>query len=271
MTFQPIVPLTGYVGWRFLQKTLETQQETFNNSQQVQRSTDYFRENIGGVQSAEDLVSDRRLLEVALGAFGLDEDINNKAFLQEILEEGTTDDEALASRLTDKRYAGFSDAFGFGPGVLPRNGLPFFPDEIINRYEVKQFEKAVGEQNGDLRAALNVEAGLVDILERTTNENARWFSMMGDPPMRSVFETALGLPSSIAGLDLDKQLEQFQARAEATFGTSSLGDFSDPETQEKLIRLFLIRSEAEAAGSFGSGTVALTLLQSSQFTYPSLY
>ena len=77
MTFQPIVPLTGYVGWRFLQNTLERQQETFNQSSQVQRDTTYFRENIGKIQTAEELVNDRRLLSVALGAYGLDEDINN--------------------------------------------------------------------------------------------------------------------------------------------------------------------------------------------------
>lgn len=38
----------------------------------------YFRAKIGSVKTAEQLVSDRRLLKVALGAFGLEADINNR-------------------------------------------------------------------------------------------------------------------------------------------------------------------------------------------------
>lgn len=271
MSFQPIVPLTGYVGWRFLQNTLETQQETFNNSQTVQRATDYFRENIGTIQTAEELVGDRRLLEVALGAFGLDSDIDNKFFIQTVLSEGTEDDEALASRLSDKRYETLSDAFGFGTPGLPRTGLAGFSEEIIARYETQQFQIAVGNQNDDLRAALNFSEGFEEVIESTSSDNARWFSVLGNPPLRKVVETALGLPSSIAAIDLDLQLEQFQSRAQATFGSRDISVLSDPENQEKLVRLFLIRSEAAQFGAYNNGSVALSLLQSSQINSPGLF
>jgi len=104
MTFQPIIPLTGYTGWRFLQRTLDNQKSAFENDATIQRATEYFKENIGKVQNAEDLVSDRRLLSVALGAFGLDDDIDNKFFIQKILEEGTFDDSSLANRLSDSAF-----------------------------------------------------------------------------------------------------------------------------------------------------------------------
>ncbi len=72
MSFQPVVPLSGYVGWRFLERTIDAQQEAFNTSQPIARATDYFREKIAQVRTADDLVADRQLLSVALGAFGLD-------------------------------------------------------------------------------------------------------------------------------------------------------------------------------------------------------
>ncbi len=78
MTFQPVVPLGGYAGWAFLNRTQTAQQSAFDESATIVRQTSYFEENIGNITTAEDLVNDRRLLEVALGAFGLDEDINNK-------------------------------------------------------------------------------------------------------------------------------------------------------------------------------------------------
>ena len=164
MSFQPVLPLTGYVGWRFLQRTLDTQQATFNDSAPVKRATDHFRDKIGSIRTAEDLVKDRALLGVALGAFGLDDDIDNTYFIKRILSDGTTSSDALSSKLADKRYAAFAREFGFGAGELPRTGLTFFADKITRLYEQKQFERAVGEQDNDLRSALNLSSALGDIV-----------------------------------------------------------------------------------------------------------
>ncbi|MEM9127018.1 MAG: flagellar protein, partial [Pseudomonadota bacterium] len=89
MTFQPVIPSGGVVGWRFLQRTYEAQIDSFSQSGVNQRETQYFLENISNVLTAEDLVSDRRLLQVALGAFGLEEDLDNRFFIQKILQDGT--------------------------------------------------------------------------------------------------------------------------------------------------------------------------------------
>lgn len=262
MSFQPILPLSGYVGWRFLQRTLETQQQTFNNSAPVKRVTDHFREKIGSIRTAEDLVADRQLLEVALGAFGLEDDIDNRFFIKKVLSDGTTSTDALSSKLADKRYAAISKEFGFGENDLPRTGLSFFADKITALYEKHQFERAVGDQDNDLRSALNITTGLDSIVSNSKSNDARWFSIMGNPPIRAVLQTALGLPSSIAQLDIDLQLETFKSRAEATFGSSEVSDLAAPEQQEKLIRLFLIRSQSNAFAASNSSSIALTLLQS---------
>ena len=95
MTFQPIVPLGGLPGWALLNRTLDRQTEVFNQSPVLVRETDYFEQNIGNVRTPEDLVSDRRLLEVALGAFGLGDDINSQALLKRVLEGSTGDNDAL--------------------------------------------------------------------------------------------------------------------------------------------------------------------------------
>ncbi|MEJ6403223.1 DUF1217 domain-containing protein [Yoonia sp. 2307UL14-13] len=270
MTFQPIIPFGGYTGWRFLERTLDNQQQAFADSQPVARSTSYFAQNIGNVRTAEDLVNDRQLLSVALGAFGLDDDIDNRFFILQILKDGTIADDALANRLTDNRYADFSRAFGFGDRAAPRTGLSQFPEEIVSRYEARQFERAVGEQNNDLRLAMNVESGLSDILDRSNSQDARWFSVMGNPPLRSVFQTALGLPQSIASIDLDKQLSIFKDRAQSVFGTDQINAISQPEQREKLVRLFLVRSEAANTASVTAGATALTLLQSTPRLTPQL-
>lgn len=266
MTFQPVIPISGYAGWRFLQRTLDTQKEAFVQTTTFQRQTDYFRENIGKVTSAEELVADRRLLQVALGAFGLDEDIGNKAFIQKILEDGTLAADALANRLSDKRYAALSREFGFGD-LGSRTNLSTFADKLLSRFEDRQFERAVGDVNGDMRLALNLSSGLGDIFDQGLSEGAEWFAVMGSPPVRTIFETALGFPSSFGAIDIDQQRTQFKERSQSVFGTDKVADFADPALQERLIRLYLVRSEATAFASSSAGSVALNLLQS----MPNLY
>jgi len=261
MTFQPIVPFNGYAGWLFLDRTSDQQRAAFTESAHVVRVTESFRERIGDIRTAEDLVQDRELLGVALGAFGLDEDINNTFFIKKMLEDGSVKPDALANRLSDNRYSDFSKAFGFGDFSISRTALSFFADEIIDRYEAKQFERAVGEQNNDMRLALNLAPAIEDVIEGNRSNNGQWFAMMGNAPLRSMFQTALGFPSSFATIDLDQQLEQFQARAEATFGTNQMSELSSPENHEKMIRLYMLRSESSNVNGTSGASIALSLLQ----------
>jgi len=85
---------------------------------------------------------------------------------------------------------------------------------------------------------------------------------MGSTPLRKVFETAFGLPASFGALDLDTQLATFRARAEKTLGVANVSQFSDPVQLDKVLRQFLLRSQAVAGlSSSAPGASALQLLQ----------
>lgn len=114
MTFSPIVIGSGIAGYEFIKRTRDQQISLLANSPQTARDIAYFKENITKVDSATDLLDDRRLLGVALGAFGLDEDINNRAFLQRVLESDLTDPRSPANLLSDKRYQQLAQTFNFG-------------------------------------------------------------------------------------------------------------------------------------------------------------
>lgn len=262
MTFQPVIPVGGFAGWSFLNRTREVQQHAFEKSEVMTRNVSYFTENISAVTSAEDLIADRRLLQVALGAYDLDDDINNKYFLQKVLDDGTLEAGALGNRLSDKRYFEFSKAFGFGDFDTPRTVLSDFPAEITDAYKTKQFEIAVGNQDQNMRLAMGLDRALEEITSKDTTDNGRWYLVMGQPPVREVFEAALGLPSSVGALDLDQQLTVFREKASARFGDGEVSQFSDPEKREELVRLFLIRADIQGSSRVPSGaSAALTLLQ----------
>ncbi len=263
MSFQPVIPFGGFAGWSFLKRTLPSQQAALQATPANQRDEDYFRANIAKAKTADDLVSDRRLLKVALTAYGLEGDIDNKAFIRKILQDGTLSDKALANRLADKQYQKFSAAFGFGDFSVPRTQLSDFADKTLALYRTRQFEAAVGEQNNGFRLALNAERELGALAARPISEDTKWFTIMGNAPLRQVFQTALGLPSSFASIDLDQQLAVLKSRTEATFGSGGVGQFARPEKLQDLVRTYLARSEiAASTASVGASSVALQLLQS---------
>ncbi|MCW1954570.1 MAG: DUF1217 domain-containing protein [Roseobacter sp.] len=262
MSFQPIVATSGLAGWRLLQNTIDRQTEAYNSAPNLQKAGEYFAENIGNVKSADDLVSDRRLLEVALGAFGLSDDINNKYFIHKVLSEGTTAQGALATKLSDSRYTALANAFGFD--TTAQTVMPGFAEKIVAQYERCSFEIAVGEQNETFRFGLNLERELPEIAAKSSSNDAKWYSVMGNAALREVFEVAFGLPSEFGQIDIDQQLEVFKDTAQRRFGTDNLSDLAQPETLDRLTQLYFLQEQINQNQSLNSGTIALTLLQSTQ-------
>jgi hypothetical protein len=260
--FQPVIPLSGLGGWRFLQATYDNQFKAFTQGAALQRSSDYFRENIGKIETAEDLVKDRRLLAVALGAFGLQDDINSQYFIRKILEEGSVNEDALANRFSDPRYKEMSQAFGFGPGEFLKVGETVFAEAIIDRFEAIEFEVAAGEQNEAMRFALYAQREMGLLAQEDMSNDAKWFTLMGEPPLRTLFEKALNLPKAFGQIDIDQQLKVFKERANKEFGSDDLSVFSDPAKVQDLITKYVVREQiSQFNNSFSSNAIALTLLQ----------
>ncbi|MBA3910421.1 MAG: flagellar protein [Rhodobacter sp.] len=263
MSFQPVLPLTGYAGWGFLKRTMARQQAVQLAAPVQRRDEAYFRDRIGKIATAEQLVSDKRLLRITLTAFGLEGDINSKAFIQKVLEGGTLKEGSLANRLADKQYQKLSSAFGFGDYSVPRTKISTFPDEILSQFRARSFEAEVGAQNNTYRLALNAERGISELAAKSTSETAKWYSILGNAPLREVLQTALGLPKSFASIDLDQQVSVLKAKAEAAFGSASISQFADPAKLEGLVRRFMLRAEMQEQGTGSSpAAIALALLRS---------
>lgn len=261
MSFQPVIPFSGYAGWAFLKRTMAVQQATLQSGAAAKRDEAYFRAHIGKIDSAEQLVADRRLLSVALTAFGLEGDLGNKAFIRKVLEGGTLASDSLANRLANKQYQKLSAAFGFGDMAVPRNKISDFADRILSQYATRQFESAVGAQKNEYRIALNAEREIAALAGKSGSEETKWYTVLGTAPLREAFQTALGLPSSFAAIDLDKQLSMIKAKAKAAFGSDTISQFADPARLEKLVRTYVVRAEIGVVNAgASSGSVALQLL-----------
>lgn len=257
MTTPIAIGSTGIAGWRVLKNSESRHLETVAKDAVVQRSTTYFREKIGSVQNAGDLVKDYRLLSVALNAFGLEQDIASKAFIQKVLESDTSDDKSLVNRLSDKRYLRLAEAFGFGAAGSAPQALG---DRISESYLQREFERRVGETDENLRLALNARRELEQMSGRDSSDRTLWFEVLGNPPLRKVFEGAFGFGNSYGKLPIDRQLEEFTKASDRFLGSAAFADLTSDEGVDRLIRNFLARSQLQTSSVQNRYSAALTLL-----------
>ncbi len=120
MAFTPTVIGSGSGGYAFLTRTRDSQMETFARSPEIARDVAYFKEKIKTIETVDALMDNRRLLELTLGAFGLEEDISNRAFVRQVLESDLNDPTSLANRLSEKKYLTMARSLNFaGSARLP--------------------------------------------------------------------------------------------------------------------------------------------------------
>jgi hypothetical protein len=263
MPFTPVIPLNGFAGWRVLERTMDRQVEAFNKSADIQREIEYFRENMPNALTSEDLLSDRKLLKVALGAFGLQDEINKGGLIRKVLDEGTLLDDTFANRLNNSQYIELAEAFSYGNGGLFVSDN--FINQVVDKYLEQSFEEAVGTVNNDMRLSLNFQRQITELASSGESETTLWFRVLGNVPLRTVFETAYGLPSEFSQLDVDQQVRVLEEKTEKFFGTSSIAEvFADSNNIDDMIRRFQVRRDIESGpGPTTPGYAGLLALQSS--------
>jgi hypothetical protein len=249
----------GIAGWRILPRTEASQVQAIAQDPVVQRSTAYFRENTASGITAEDLVGNYRLLSVALGAFGLEDDLPNKAFLRKILESDVGDQTSLVNRLSDKRYLRLAQAMGMEEGG---NASANLGERISEAYLEREFERRVGEGDESLRLALNARRELESMRERTSSNNTLWYEVLGNPPLREVFEKAFGFGSDYGKLSVDRQLEEFTKASERYLGSADFKDIASDAGIDRLVTSYLARSQITTTFAQNRYSTALTLLTS---------
>lgn len=259
--FQPAIPISGYAGWKVFERSAARQKAAFEDQAAVQRDLAYFKEKISSIRSPEDLVRDRRLLSVALGAFGLEDEIDKKAFVRRALDDGVLDPRSFANRLNDTRWRSFATAFSAENLALGRFDLSSAREDVAARFIERAFERSVGDVDPNFRLAMNFRREAKAIASSANADRVGWLQIMGQRPLRAVVEAALGLPSSIVNLDIDRQRLAFEQKSEAVFGTASPKAFLEDANVEQALRRFFARSEVEEGpGANTRGAAALSLL-----------
>lgn len=171
---------------------------------QVARETAYYLANIENVKSIEELFGDDRLFSYAMRAFGLQDMTYAKAFMRKVLTEGIDDKDAFANKLTDRRYREFAEAFDFARYGSATTIFDRTRQGTVDRYVRQTLEEDAGRQNEGVRLAL--------YFERKATSITSPMSILGDPALLKVAQTALNLPVTMSLLDIDRQAQMISDR-----------------------------------------------------------
>ena len=216
--------LSTFTGYQLAVRDLPRSLEIVQSDQLVQRETDYYLENIGNVDSIEDLVEDDRLFNYAMKAHGLEEMSYAKALVTKVFEEGRDEDGAFVNRLADGRYRDLAETFDFARYGSAATSFGRTQEGVVDKYLRQQLEENAGAQNEGVRLALYFERKAPSL---TTTEG-----ILADRALSTVVRSVLQIPEATAFLDIDKQVEMLSGQVDIT-------DFSDPEKLSEFIDRFV--------------------------------
>jgi len=100
----------------------------------VSVATKYFEDNIGKVTSANAFVSNTRLFDYAMTAFGLGDMSYAQGLMKQVLSQGVRSSTALANTLPNPNILAFAKAFDFADYGSGTTASPLLVADVENRY-----------------------------------------------------------------------------------------------------------------------------------------
>lgn len=193
------------------------------NSDAVKAETTYYLANIVKVTSIDGLLSNDRLYQYAMKAFGLSTSDFSKEDMRKMLEGGVRDTKSLANKSDNTRLKAFVTAYNFealGESATTYNAAQ---QPATAKYFRQTLEEDAGKDNEGVRLAL--------YFQRKAPTITSFYQILGDTALSQVVRTMLGLPDSFAQTDIDKQAQYLEKRLK-------ISDFSDPKALDKLLTRF---------------------------------
>lgn len=237
-----------YVSYRSTIDNMSKTLDRIMKQPDVKRETDYYTQNIQKVKTVDDFLSDTRLFNYAMKAYGLEDMSYAKGMMRKILTDAD-----YATGLVDKRYQQFAAAFNFNKYGDKATSQTSATTAAVNKYMQQTLETQVGDQNEGTRLALYFTRTVGAMAKNDTLSKDGWaYQLISDKALSTVVYTALGIPDSVRGSDVEAQKRLLESRL-------SYDDLADPAKLEKFIGRFSAMYDAKNQPQVSP---ALTLLQS---------
>jgi hypothetical protein len=227
-----------------IEANLSQYQRTTAADPTVKASTAYYQANIGNVTSIGQFVSNYRLLSYAMNAYGLGDQINNKALITKVLQQGTTSSTALANTLENPAWKAFAAAYNFSATGSSAPTSSASAATTVADYQESQLEENQGATDPGVQLAL--------YFKRVAPTVSSGYSILGDENLLKVVQTAFNLAPTVSASQIDAEAASVSKLVPAS-------TLTDPTKLNQLIEKFTAAYDAKygpASTDVGGLTVA---------------
>ncbi|WP_158693371.1 DUF1217 domain-containing protein [Neorhizobium alkalisoli] len=202
----------------------------------AQEEAKYYTDTMQRIDSRDELLADRKLLDILLISKGIDPATITNDVLKQAFTSDLSDPKSFVNSQPDKRLAQIVGTFNFdAKGDVDRStaGLAQNGGEVAatqSLYVRQLLETQQGEENAGVRLAL--------YFQRMADTITDPYVILGDEALMEFFRITFSLPSEIGNMEVDQQAKLIEQKLE-------LKDLADPEKLDKLIKRFTIMYDIE--------------------------
>ena len=203
----------------------------------VQRAITQFTAAVKSATSVQQLLSNPNFLQVFLTANGLGDQIQYTALSQKALMSNPSDSSSLANQLANTSWQSVVKTYDFADKGLSVIQQPQVLSTIANAYAEVTWRQSLDATTPGLSDALTFRqeaSGITSINQ-----------ILGDPVLRTVVTTALGIPEQIA-------FQPLEAQEKAISSQLDISKFNDPHFVETFTQRYLIAAAQQASTNSGS-------------------
>ena len=238
--------------------------EAFQNEWPAQPSrlqvlSDEITDKLGTFVNAQQLVFDSSTFNATLDVFNMPDRRLEFDLMIRAFDSDLSSATSFVNLRREENLKSMAHAFGFNKGTTTREYPEGFAKEVAALYTDRMFEIEIGNSDPNMRLALAFERELQTIADAGGSENAHWYGIIGSPPLKTVFEAALALPSSFGQLDVDRQVEEMKERSFAAFGTTHPADFLKADKLDEFRNRFLLLADLNSPQTAGVSDPLLSL------------
>jgi hypothetical protein len=201
---------------------------------EVKRAVDAFTAGVSKAKSVQQVLANPAVMKVLLTANGLGDQTAYTALAQKTLQSNVNDPKSLANKLTDTRWKPVVKTYDFANKGLSIIQDPRVISTIADAYAEVTWRKSLDATTPGLSNALTFrkEASTITSVDQ----------ILGDPIMRNVVTTALGLPLQIA-------FQPLQAQEKAVSSQLDLAKLKNPKFVESFVQRYLLAANKTATAS----------------------
>jgi hypothetical protein len=210
----------------------------------VQQAIKQFTQAVNSAKSVTQLLTNPAFMNVLLTANGMQDQIGYTALATKALTSDLTNQNSLANQLTDTRWKTLATTYNFAVNGLTSIQTPAAIASITAAYT-----KATWEAGEDA-----VAPGLSNALDFKARASTMTSvdQILGDPSIRSVVTTALGIPQQIAFQDITAQENAISSRLDVK-------NLQDPKFVETFAQQYLIANAGSASAASAPDLTTLAI------------